>query len=312
MDVNLDLDVAGVGKMGVRLIEKASDAAGVLYEPTRITRRAKAEAKAEIMRAKADVEIADIQRRAAQRFVNEQMLMQANMEEIIGKAIPHINEDASPEDMSNDWLLNFFDKSRMVSEDEMQELWARVLAGEADNPGLYSRKTINLLADIEAEDARLFKQLSDFRLMPTIDYVSDFNEQAGERKLISSSEPTLVIFDWNHRIYERNGVNHQSLMRLEWLELVRRLDGGYISHDALGRTLVYEHSGGYIYLANGTPFSVGNIEFTVAGEQLSELCTPLESPNGYVDYITEIWRSRGVDVRHDISEVSATQSSSTV
>ena len=32
--------------------------------------------------------------------------------------------------MDNDWTVNFFDKSRIVSDDEMQNLWSRVLAGE--------------------------------------------------------------------------------------------------------------------------------------------------------------------------------------
>ena len=71
----------------------------------------------------------------AQRFINEQILYQTNMEAIIEKASSHISNDASPENMGNDWLLNFFDKCRTVSEDEMQELWARVLAGEAERPG---------------------------------------------------------------------------------------------------------------------------------------------------------------------------------
>ena len=57
-------DLVGIGPIGVRLIEKISDATGVLYEPSRIVRRAKAEATAAIMRAEADVEIADIQQRA--------------------------------------------------------------------------------------------------------------------------------------------------------------------------------------------------------------------------------------------------------
>ena len=34
--------------------------------------------------------------------------------------------------MEEDWIANFFDKCRIVSDSEMQSLWARVLAGEAN------------------------------------------------------------------------------------------------------------------------------------------------------------------------------------
>ena len=221
-------DLVGIGKIGVRLIEKISDATGVVYEPTRITRRAKAEAKADIIRAEGDAEVAGIRLRTFQRFASEQMLMQENMEEIIGKASSHVTDDASPEDLSNDWLLNFFDKSRMVSEDEMQELWARVLAGEANNPGSYSRRTVNLLADIEAEDARLFKQLSDFRLIPVDGEASITNEgQIVENFHPSSIAPSLVILDDAHSMYTEKGINFNLLARMEWLGLIRHHAIGY-------------------------------------------------------------------------------------
>ena len=312
MDVNIDLDFAGLGKASIRLIEKISDATGVIYEPKRITRRAEAEAKAEIMRAKADVEVADIRQRAAQRFVSEQMLMQSNMEEIIAEATPHIDEDASPEDMSNDWLLNFFDKSRMVSEDEMQELWARVLAGEANNPGLYSRKTVNILADIEAKDARLFKQLSNYRLVPVNpEYGSDGRTVTGFRPY-SSGFPKLAVLNDRHSIYTENGVHFGSLARLEWLGLVRYIGTGYQVIQSSNQFSVYEHSGGYLYLASGSPIPFGQAELTDAGAELTRLCVPFETPDGFMDYATEFWRSKGVRVCHSMAEVEATRTSSTV
>ena len=313
MDFNLDLDLTGFGKVGVRLIEKISDATGVVYEPTRITRRAKAEAKAAVVRAKGEDEVTAIRERTAQRFVDEQVRYQENMETIIEKASSRITEEASPEDMSNDWLLNFFDKSRMVSEDEMQELWARVLEGEANNPGFYSRKTVNILADIEAEDARLFKQLSDFRLIPLDGEASITNEgQIVENFHPSSAAPSLVILDDAHSMYTEKGINFNLLARMEWLGLIRHHAIGYAFFRGSGEFSVFEHSGGYLYLAGKNRISLGRAEFTVAGRQLSKLCVPFENPSGFTDYATEIWRSKGVRVYHDLSEAIAAQTSSTV
>ncbi len=292
-------DLAGLGKVGIRLIEKISDATGVVYEPTRITRRAKAEAKAEIMRAKADVEVADIQRRAAQRFISEQTLMQANMEEIIEKASSRISEDASPEDVGNDWLLNFFDKSRLVSEDEMQDLWARVLAGEANNPGSYSRKTVNILVDLEAEDARLFNYLSNFRLTPGYVTRQDVVDAEVMSHFVATNDSFLVVLDKNHSVYTGHGFNYISIGRLEWLGLVRSTPGYTISLNT-DKYYPFAYSGGLIFLLSERPVSFGNVEFTVAGKQLSRLCTPSETPpEGFIDYVTEVWRNEGVRVCHN-------------
>ena len=62
------------------------------------------------------------------------------MEDITAKAIPHLNANANPDNMEDDWIANLFDKCRMVSNDEMQSLWARVLATEANAPRCFVKK----------------------------------------------------------------------------------------------------------------------------------------------------------------------------
>ena len=64
--------------------------------------------------------------------------------------------------MEDDWVTNFFDKSRIVSDEEMQSIWAKVLAGEANAPGSYSKRTVNLLGDLDTRDAELFQSLCRF------------------------------------------------------------------------------------------------------------------------------------------------------
>ena len=64
--------------------------------------------------------------------------------------------------MEDDWIASLFDKSRVVSDSEMQVLWARILAGEANVPGSYSMKTINILSSIDKTDAKAFAKLCAF------------------------------------------------------------------------------------------------------------------------------------------------------
>ncbi len=122
------VDVGTLTKPATVLIERISDAVGGIAEPYQIVRVAKAEAKAERIRAESEIEIADLRFRALNRFAAEETGKQLNMENIVRKALPRLTDDAEPEKMGVDWITNFFEKARIVSDEEMQELWSRVLA----------------------------------------------------------------------------------------------------------------------------------------------------------------------------------------
>ena len=61
----------------------------------------------------------------------------------------------------------------------MQTLWARVLSGEANSPGSFSKRTVNLLASLDKADAELFSRLCSFcwlmggELVPLVYSVDD-------------------------------------------------------------------------------------------------------------------------------------------
>jgi hypothetical protein len=144
------------------LIEKISDAVGGVFKPFQIVRVAKAEAEAELIHAKAQIQVSDLQRRAMHRFLVEEAKRQSNIESITEKALPLLDEKSSPQNVEDDWITNFFDRSRIISDNDMQELWSRVLAGEANGPGTFSKRTVNLLSDLDKRDAELFTRLCGF------------------------------------------------------------------------------------------------------------------------------------------------------
>ena len=194
-----------VSKVAIALIDKIADATGMLYDPIRITRGAKAETKAGKIKAKGEIEIAtsksevaiiqaeseieidkakaegeieiakaqaavaiiqaepeieitDLQQRTAYRLFQEATKQQKNMENTTAKAIPQLNEDADPNAIEDDWIAKFFDKCRLVSDDKMQDVWASILAGEANCAESYSQKTLTALADMDQKIAILFQK----------------------------------------------------------------------------------------------------------------------------------------------------------
>ena len=132
MTENPLIDVGGLAKPATVLIEKISNAVGVVYAPTHVRRMAAAEADAAQTHALAQIEISDIERRGFERLVREQGRKQHNMESITKLALEDLKPDAKPENIEDDWIANYFEKCRNVSNEEMQSLWAKVLAGEAN------------------------------------------------------------------------------------------------------------------------------------------------------------------------------------
>ena len=123
------------------------------------------------------------------------------MEDITAKALPQLNEKAKPDSIEDDWIVNFFDKSRIVSDNEMQELWSRVLAGEANAPGTYSKRTVNFLSNLDKTEAELFTKLCGFVWV------------------ISGLTP--LVFDDTAEIYNRHGINFVSLTNLDSIGLIK-------------------------------------------------------------------------------------------
>ena len=105
-----------LSKPATVLIEKISAAIEGYYKPYQIRRLAKAEAEADKITAEAEIEITDLQKRAFSRFIAEESKKQDNMENITKKAIPLLNKSSEPQKMEDDWITNFFDKCRIISD----------------------------------------------------------------------------------------------------------------------------------------------------------------------------------------------------
>lgn len=190
-------NIGDLTKPATVLIEKISDAVGGIFKPYQIVRVAKAEAEADRIRAEVQIQVTDLQRRAMYRFLQEEAQKQANIEGITQRALPLLKDEATPENVANDWIANFFNQSRIVSDEDMQQLWARILAGEANAPGTFSRRTVNLLADLDKRDAELFTRLCGFGWM------------------IGNVVP--LVFDVQLAIYNDQGITFNSLSHLEAL-----------------------------------------------------------------------------------------------
>ena len=206
MDENTSLiNIGELSKPATTLVEKISEAVGGIFKPYQIIRVAKAEAQAERVRAESQIEISDLQRRAFHRFLNEEASKQKNIEEIAQKALPLLEDNSNPKEVADDWITHFFDRCRLVSDEEMQSLWSRILAGEANSPGSYSKRTVNFVSGLDKVEAELFTHLCGFAWktpigsLPIIfDEWDEIYSSLGERDALNVLEGVgLIQYEWN-------------------------------------------------------------------------------------------------------------------
>jgi hypothetical protein len=258
------------------LIEKISDAIGGIFKPYQMVRVAKAEVAAEQIRAESQIQITDLHRRAMHRFLEEEARKQSNIEEITNKALPLLKETSSPQDVEDDWITNFFDKCRIISDGEMQKLWSRVLASEANNPGAFAKRTVNLLADLDKSDAELFTHLCGF--VWTVDHFL-----------------TPLIFEVPSPCYTSEGVFFESLFHLESLGFIQFNHVSGFSVLRLPKLCTLSYFGRDIELTLPQEvdnlLETGKVVLTRAGQQLTNVCGA-RPVDGFFDLVRDHWAKR--------------------
>lgn len=259
------------------LINKISDAIGGYFKPRQIRRVADAEADADIIKAKSQVKVIELERRALTRFIYEEAKKQENIESITEKAIPELVDTSNPQDMDNDWIMNFFDKCRIVSDTDMQLLWSKVLAGEANNPGSYSKRTVNLLGSFSQSDALLFTSLCRF----------SFN--------IGRLNP--LIFDENALIYSEKNINFGNLTHLDDIGLITFNHLSGYSLTDLKQEIKISYMGTILKLKFNKPenntLQIGKVLPTKSGLELAQICNPTPV-DGFFDYSIKNISSQGI------------------
>ena len=81
-----------------------------------------------------------------------------------------------------DWFVRFYEAAGSISNEEMQNIWAKLLAGEVSEPSSSSYRTIDVLKNMSSNDAHMFEKICDHSFyrnnsffLPTED---DYLEQA--------------------------------------------------------------------------------------------------------------------------------------
>ena len=263
------------------LIRKISTAIGGGFKPRQIRRVAQAEADAEVIKAKSQIEITALQQRALTRFIMEESKKQDNIESITEKAIGQLNASSTPQDIEDDWITNFFDKCRIISDEDMQILWAKILAGESNSPGTYSKRTINSLGSLDKKDAELFMALCSFTWLI-------------EEKLVPIVYSEELRLDQS--IYNKNGIDFTALLHLSSIGLIIFESLGYVQTE-FNQQVEMSYGKTNLRLEFKKPqdneFATGNVLLTNTGKELAQVCS-FKEIDGFIDYIINKLSQQGI------------------
>jgi uncharacterized repeat protein (TIGR03899 family) len=152
-----------------------------------------------------------IEDRAQKRERLSHLRKQHNMESIIEKTMAYCSNDDVANHTDHDWFNSFTSLAEDISNKTMQDLWAKILAGEIYQSGTYSLKALQIFRNMSISDAKLLAKACSLAI----------KEQSRKNiRLISGcyQKPSLFnIFDKNRQVsipLSQFGLNYSDLLAL--------------------------------------------------------------------------------------------------
>lgn len=181
-----------------KLIDAVSGAIGKIYEPTHVKKMADAKAYeiktiGQALQNNTNIPIEytegnvsantkdfdDLVKRAQSRMAYQELIKQQNIESVTDKAYDLLSEETecSEEPVDKDWMIRFFNSVEDISDDDMQNLWAKILAGEVKQPKSFSLRTLETLKNLSKDEALLFEKICKLKITTKTDaYFPNYQE----------------------------------------------------------------------------------------------------------------------------------------
>lgn len=195
-------------------------------------------------------------------------------------ALKHLNPDSNKntDAVSDDWIAFFFDKVKNVTEDNMKELWAKILAGEFNEPNTYTKQLLHTMSIMDSKIAKRFQKI---------------------RSSCFYCAPRLYAF-----MYRTNGDNIKNTKKYERLKIfigdLRELDSlGLIQyrfsdfHTLVIKNKVFDYGDKRIRLNTDVrSIALGNVALTDVGKQLCRI-SPMIYDNNILEICLDSWKKLG-------------------
>jgi uncharacterized repeat protein (TIGR03899 family) len=168
---------------------------------------------------------APLEDRAYRRKKLDELRKQQNMEAIVLRAIQYCSDETITDRADQDWFSSFVTFAEGISNKSMQDLWAKILAGEVSQPGSFSLKTLQTFRTMSITEAKLLAKACSLAMSDTrkknIRVISGayqipklfnfFNKQRQQRldlNQVGLSYADILTLADNHLMFEQETESH--------------------------------------------------------------------------------------------------------
>ena len=161
--INTSLPYIAASPVLIKFFDVIGELIKIYYTPVLTFKNGKAEVDVELYRKQQSGEILESKSftlyeiTKLKNFINTAKFAE---EELEGDEIP-----VSDEIVDFDWVMRFFDAVSNISNEELQKLWGKVLAGEIKTPRACSLRTLDIIRNMSQKEAQLFTKICQFILI---------------------------------------------------------------------------------------------------------------------------------------------------
>ena len=132
------------------------------------------------------------------RMIWQEMKKQKNIESVVEKTKTLLEKEnnISEEKVDEDWINRFFNSVQDISNEKMQILWSKILAGEIKVPNTFSLRFLDAMTKVSQEEAQLFEKYSLHMIKMNSRIAIIRDEQFGKEHNISYDD-ILVLQECN-------------------------------------------------------------------------------------------------------------------
>lgn len=293
---------------GMKLLDMCGSAIGTVYEPRHIRKMADAEAyriktvggamdettglpiaykNGEIWMSTQNTD--DILKRAETREQQQKIREQKNIESVVGNAYSQLqNAPKVPDDpVDEDKMIRLIGIIKEVSSEELQQIWARIVAGEVKKPGSFSMRTLETIRNISQMEAEIFQ-----RILPLVTYTT--------KDLFITSDDNIL---------EKYGISYNDVLILDECGLITANGSIEMTHQMDSEGDAFAHNGDLVMFFHNVADNTERVRYgiyslTRAGCELYSILSHTPNRECFIDFAEAIYESNREKVSITIHQLN--------
>lgn len=214
--------------------------------------------------------------------VNKTIKEYVNQVNIVKFAIDNMSSKARPEDVEDDWLWQFMDKARLVSDEQFQLIWGHILKEECNAPNSIPKSLLHILEQMDKTDAEGFGMLCSLSVYVSENGIKDFTP--------------IVVASRLDDYYAKIGINYEMLSNLQSLGLIEMSvgfsDNVYKINVNKKPINIQYFDEVYSFPEYINHFICGNVIYTKAGNALCRALTAEKKEGFFQEQCVPIWKQQ--------------------